>query len=130
LRGPYPREEEVETPLDHSMASGLPLQARLPLDSTITSDEFAHFPMSQLVGLIRASTKKLEQRIQQEEREDKFWKKEGLLVQTRRTQEEHLKIQEEKKVEKVKDKLTEAWTTFRKTTPQVLESSATDEPTE
>jgi deoxyadenosine/deoxycytidine kinase len=97
------------------------LQARLPLDATITSDEFTHFPTPQLVGLIRASTEKLEQRIQQEEREAEFWKQEGLLAQTRRMQEEHLKIQAEQKVEKVKDKLTEAWTTFRKTTPQLSE---------
>jgi hypothetical protein len=41
-----------------------------------------------------------------------------------------LKIQAEQKVEKVKEKLTEAWTTFRKTMPQLPESSATDEPTE
>jgi hypothetical protein len=119
LQGPSLGEEEVETPSEHSMASRLSLQARLPLDATITSDEFTHFPTLQLVGLIKASTDQLEHRIQQEEREADFWKQEGLLAETQRMQEEHLKIQAEKKVEKVKEKLTEAWTTFRKTTPQL-----------
>jgi hypothetical protein len=39
------------------------------------------YQQSQLVGIIRASTEKLEQRIQQAEREAKFWKQEGLLMQ-------------------------------------------------
>jgi hypothetical protein len=41
-----------------------------------------------------------------------------------------LKIQAEQKVEKVKEKLIEAWTTFRKTMTQLPESSVIDEPEE
>jgi hypothetical protein len=81
----------------------------------------------QLVGIIRASTEKLEQRIQQAEREANFWKQEGLLVQDTMNKEEYSNIQAEHKVEKVKEKLTEAWTMIRKTTPQLPESSATSE---
>ena len=88
----------METPSEHSMASGLPLQARLPLDATLTSGNFSHFPMPQLV----------DHRIQQAEREAKFWKQKGLLAQTQRMQEEHLNIQEKKKVKKVKEKLTKS----------------------
>jgi hypothetical protein len=42
-----------------------------------------------------------------------FWNQEGILAQTQRMQEEKLKIQAEQKVEK----LTEAWTTFRRIAP-------------
>jgi len=41
LRGPSPGEEEVESPSEQSMAGGLPLQIRLPLEATVTSSELA-----------------------------------------------------------------------------------------
>jgi hypothetical protein len=81
LQGPSPGEEEVETPSAQSMASGLPLQVRVPMDVTPSSGELAQLPTTQLVGIIRASTEQLEQRIQQAEREEELWKQEGLLVQ-------------------------------------------------
>jgi hypothetical protein len=39
LRGSIKGEEEVETPLEKSMVSGLPLQIKLLLEATITSIE-------------------------------------------------------------------------------------------
>jgi uncharacterized protein YllA (UPF0747 family) len=108
------------------MASGLTLEVRLPLDATTSFGDLAQLLTVQLVGIIRASTEKLEQRIQQAEQEANLWKQEGLLAQTRRTQEEYLKIQAEHKVEKVKEKLIEAWTMIRKTVPQLPESSTSE----
>jgi hypothetical protein len=72
---------------------------------------------TQLVGIIKSSTKKLEQRIQQAEQEANFCKQEGLFVQARQMKKEYSNIQEEQKVEKVKEKCIEAWTMIRKTTP-------------
>jgi hypothetical protein len=51
------------------------------MDVTPSSGELTQLPTTQLVGIIRASTEQLEQRIQQAEREAEFWKQEGLLAQ-------------------------------------------------
>jgi hypothetical protein len=63
------------------MASGLPLQIRVPMDVAPSSSELAQLPTTQSVGIIRASTEQLEKRIHQDEREEEFWKHEGLIVQ-------------------------------------------------
>jgi hypothetical protein len=44
----------------------------------------------------------------------KFSKEEALLTQACRTQEEYTKIQAEKKLERVQEKLAEAWPEIRK----------------
>jgi hypothetical protein len=62
--GPSTGEEEVETPSEHSMASGIPLQVRAPRDTTPSPAELAQWPTTQLVGVIRASTDQLEKRLQ------------------------------------------------------------------
>jgi hypothetical protein len=67
LQGPSTGEEEVETPSEHSMASGLPLQVRVPREATTSSGDLAQWPSTQLIGMIRASTDQLEQRLQQAE---------------------------------------------------------------
>jgi hypothetical protein len=62
--GPSTGEEEVETPSEHSTASGLPLQVRAPRDATPSSTDLAQWPTTHLVRMIRASTDQLEQRLQ------------------------------------------------------------------
>jgi hypothetical protein len=79
--GPSTGEEEVETPSEHSMTSGLPLQVRAPRDATPSSADLAQWPTMHLVGMIRASTDQLEQRLQQAERSAEFAREEALLVQ-------------------------------------------------
>jgi hypothetical protein len=59
-----PGEEEVETPSKNSISSGMLLQVQLPLDVTPSSRNLAQLPTTQLVGIIRASIEKLDQRIQ------------------------------------------------------------------
>jgi hypothetical protein len=58
-----PIEEEVETHLEHSMASGLPLQTRAPRDTTPSSADLIQWPMKHLFGLFRASIDQLEKRL-------------------------------------------------------------------
>jgi hypothetical protein len=82
------------------MANGIPLQIRLLLEATVTSRELTQLLTPQLVGLIRASTDHLEKWVQQAETQDEYWRHEGMLEQTKRMQEEYLKIQAEEKVEK------------------------------
>jgi hypothetical protein len=82
----------------------------------------------QLVGMIRASTDQLEQRLQQDERTAEFAREETLLSQACRTQEEFTKIQVEQKLERVQERLVEAWPEIRKVAPQLPESSAAGEP--
>jgi hypothetical protein len=89
-----PGEEEVDTPSAQSMASGLPLQFQVTMDETPSSSDLTQLPKDQLVGIIRASTEKLEQRIQHAERDEEFWKLEGLVAQAQWTQKEHSRIQE------------------------------------
>jgi hypothetical protein len=53
-------EEKVETPSEHSRASGIPLQVQAPRDATPSSADLAQWPTTHLVGMIRASTDQLE----------------------------------------------------------------------
>jgi hypothetical protein len=78
--------------------------------------------------MIRASTDQLEQRLQQAKRNAEFAREEALLSQACRTQEEYAKVQVEHKLERVQEKLVEAWPKIRKVAPQLPESSATGEP--
>jgi hypothetical protein len=64
MPGPPTGEEEVETPSEPSMTSGLPMQVRAPKDATPSFDDLAQWPTTHLVGMIRASTNQLEQRLQ------------------------------------------------------------------
>jgi hypothetical protein len=68
-QGPSTGEEEVETPSKHSTASGLPLQVQVPREATTSSVDLAQWSSAQLVGMIRASTDQLKQRLQQSKRE-------------------------------------------------------------
>jgi hypothetical protein len=73
--------------------------------------------------MIRASTDQLEQRLQQEERSAEFAREEDLLVQTCRKQEEHEKIQVNHRLERVQERLVEAWPEIRIVAPQLSEAS-------
>jgi hypothetical protein len=107
-----PMEEEVETRSDHSMASGLPLQMRAPTEAPPSSTDMVHWPVPQLFGLIRASMDQLEQRLQEAERSIEIARKEQFVVHTYRMQEAHDKLQVQCKLEKVQEKLVEAWRRF------------------
>jgi hypothetical protein len=109
-----PTEEEVETRSDHSMASGLPLQTRAPSDTTPSSTDLVQWPATQLFGLIRASTDQLEKRLQEAERSTEVARKEEFIAQTCRIQEEHDKLQVQRKLEKVQERLVEAWPEIQK----------------
>jgi hypothetical protein len=115
--GPSTGEEEVETHSEHSMASGLPLQTRAPRDTAPSSTDLAQWPVTHLVGMIRASTDQLEQRLQQAERSAKYAREEALLAQACKTQEAHAKIQVEHRLERVQERLVEAWPKFRRSHP-------------
>jgi hypothetical protein len=60
MPGPSIGEEEVETPLEHSKASSLPVHVREPRDTTPSSADLAQRPTMHLVGMIRVSTDQLE----------------------------------------------------------------------
>jgi hypothetical protein len=120
---PSAGEEEVEIPSEHSTSSGLPLQTRAPKDATSSSTDLAQWPKMHLIRMIRASTDQLDQRLQQVERSTEFTKKEVLLAQECRKQEEHSKIQVEHRLERVQERLVEAWTEIRKVSPQLPEAS-------
>jgi hypothetical protein len=126
--GPSTGEEEVETPSEHSMASGLPLQTRAPRDATPSSTDLAQWPTTHLVGMIRASTDQLEKRLQQARGLSEFAREEVFLVQACRKQEEHAKIQVEHRLERVQERLVEAWPEIRKVAPQLPEASDAGEP--
>jgi hypothetical protein len=121
--GPSTGEEEVETPSEHSMTSGLPLQVRAPRDTTPSSADLAQWPTTHLVGMIRASTDQLEQRLQQAKRSAEFAREEALLAQACRKQEEHAKIQVKHRLERVQERLVEAWPKIWKVAPQLPEAS-------
>jgi hypothetical protein len=74
LQSPSPGEDEVETPSARSMASGFPLQVRVPMYATPSPSELMQLPTTHLVGIIKASTEQLEQRILHPERDAKFWR--------------------------------------------------------
>jgi hypothetical protein len=57
-------EEEVETPSEHSMASGISLQVQAPRDDTPCHTELEQWPIAHLVGVIRASTDQLEHKLE------------------------------------------------------------------
>jgi hypothetical protein len=60
VQGPCSRQEEVGTTSKYSMANRIPLQIRILLETTITSDELAHMSTLQIVGLIRVPIDHLE----------------------------------------------------------------------
>jgi hypothetical protein len=117
-----PMEEEVETRSDHSMASGLPLQMRAPTDAAPSSTDLVQWPVPQLFGLIRASMDQLEKRLQEAERSVEIARKEQFVVQTCRMQEAHDKLQVQRKLEKVQEKLVEAWPEIQKVVPEPTRS--------
>jgi hypothetical protein len=81
-----------------------------------------------LFGLIRASTDQLEKRLQEAERSVEVARKEEFLAQTCRTQEVHDKIQVERKLERVQERLVEAWPEIQKVAPELPEASDAGEP--
>jgi hypothetical protein len=85
---PSAGEEEVETPSEHSVASGLPLKTRAPRDTTLSPVDLAQWPTTHLIGMIRALTNQLEKRLQQAERSVEVTREEVFLVQASRQQEE------------------------------------------
>jgi hypothetical protein len=121
-------DEEVETRSDHSMASGLPLQTRAPTDAAPSSIDLMQWPVTQLFGLIRASTDQLEQRLQEAERSAEVARKEEFVAQTCRMQEAHDKIQVQRKLERVQERLVEAWPKIQKIVPELPEVSDAGEP--
>jgi hypothetical protein len=90
--------------------------------STFSTD-LAQWPVTHLVGMIRASTDQLEKRLQQAERSTKYARDEVLLVQACRTQEAHEKIQVEHRLERVQERLAQAWPEIQKVAPQLPEAS-------
>jgi hypothetical protein len=88
-----PMEDEVETHLAHSIASGLPLQTQAPTDTAPSSIDLLQWLAPHLFGLIKASMDHLEKRIQEAERSTKISRKEQFVMQTCRMQEAHGKIQ-------------------------------------
>jgi hypothetical protein len=62
-QGPSTWEEELETPLEHSMASGIPLQVRVPMEATTSSPDLTQWSSTHLIGMIKASTDQLEKRL-------------------------------------------------------------------
>jgi hypothetical protein len=118
-----PTEEEVETRSEHSMASGLPLQTRAPRDTTPSSSDLVQWPTTHLFGLIRASTDQLEKRLQEAKRSTEVARKEEFVTQTCRMQEAHDKLQVQHKLEKVQERLVEAWPEIQKVAPELPEVS-------
>jgi hypothetical protein len=104
------------------MASGLPLQTRAPRDTAPSSADLIQWPATQLFGLIRASTDQLEKRLQEAERSVEVARKEEFVAQTCRMQEAHDKIQVQHKLERVQERLVEAWLRFRRLHPNYLKS--------
>jgi len=81
LKIPSPGEEEVETPSTQLMASGFPLQVRVPMDAILSSNELTQLPTTHMVGIIKPSIEQLEQRIHHAERDADLWREEGHIVQ-------------------------------------------------
>jgi hypothetical protein len=79
--------------------------------------------MPQLFGLIRASTDQLEKRLQEAKRSAEIARKEKLVAHTYRMQEAHDKHQVQHKLEKVQEKLVEAWLEIQKVAPELPEAS-------
>jgi hypothetical protein len=123
-----PMEEEVETHSDHSTGSGLPLQWRVPTDAVVSSTDLVQWPVPHLFGLIRASMDQLEQRLQEAERSVEIARKEQFMEHTYRMQEAHDKLQVQRKLEKVQEKLAEAWPKIQKVAPELPEASDVSEP--
>jgi hypothetical protein len=74
------------------MANGIPLQVRVPREATTSSGDLAQWPSTQLIGMIRASTDQLEQRLQQANGMHSFIRRKHSF-QACQTQEEYAKIQ-------------------------------------
>jgi hypothetical protein len=121
-------EEEVETHSDHSMASRLPLQMRAPTDAAPSATNLVQWPTSQLFGLIRASTDQLEKRLQDTESSAELARQERLVEQACRTEEKRDRILAQCKLEKVQEKLAEAWPEIRKVAPDLPEANEITEP--
>jgi hypothetical protein len=81
------------------------------------------WPVTQLFGLIRASTDQLEKRLQEAERSAEVARKEEFFAQTCRMQEAHEKIQVQCKLERVQERLVEAWPEIQKIAPELPEVS-------
>jgi hypothetical protein len=121
-------EEEVETRSDHSTASGLPLQTRAPTDAAPSATNLVQWPTSQLFGLIRASTDQLEKRLQDTESSAELARKEQLYAQTCRMEEKRDRLLAQRKLEKVQEKLAEAWPEIQRVAPDLPEASEIREP--
>jgi len=121
-------DNEVETHSDHSMASGLPLHTRTPIDVAPSSANLMQWPVMQLFGLIRESTYQLNQRLQEAERSFEVARKEEFAAQTCMMQEAHEKIQVQRKLERVQEKLSKSWPEIRKVAPKLPEVSDAGEP--
>ena len=56
-------EEEVDTPLEHSMDSGLPLQFQVPMEATTSFGDLTQWSSTQLIGMIISLTNQLDHRL-------------------------------------------------------------------
>jgi hypothetical protein len=101
-------KEEVETHSEHSTTSGIPLLTRAPRDATLSSANLVQWPTMHLFGLIRSSIDQLEKRLQQAERSSKVTREETFLPQASRQEEEEAKVQVEKRLERVQERLVES----------------------
>jgi hypothetical protein len=84
--------------------------------------------VSQLFGLIRASTDQLEKRLQDTERSAELARKENLYEKTCRTVEKHDRLIARRKLEKVWEKLAKSWSEIQKVVPDLPKASEIREP--
>jgi hypothetical protein len=77
------------------------------------------WPVTQLFGLIRASINQLEERLQEVERSNDVERREEFVVQTCRMQETHDKIQVQRKLERVQERLAKAWPDIQNFVPEL-----------